>query len=186
MVAGLTITTMCKRVHDTKWMSLFFSFSLFFLLSFWGVTEPCWLVQQFWPAHGRELDTLKYSQDKTLSLFCNHKVNVRYLLKKGLRLIFYNLMDYSEVITTNVRGFHMTSKTNCPKMYHQINCESVVFCSYCNCTVFWCPLCSPMCLIAVAINLIVHNIQDILNWGLTTRQNGFLYGYSTPRKRLAS
>uniref|UniRef100_A0A8C9RRB4 uridine/cytidine kinase n=1 Tax=Scleropages formosus TaxID=113540 RepID=A0A8C9RRB4_SCLFO len=38
----------------------------------------------------------------------------------------------------------------------------------------------------VAINLIVQHIQDILNGGLTKRQNGCLNGYSTPRKRQAS
>ncbi|KAG2461540.1 UCK2A kinase, partial [Polypterus senegalus] len=38
----------------------------------------------------------------------------------------------------------------------------------------------------VAINLIVQHIQDILNGGLTKRQNGCLNGYSTPRKRQPS
>uniref|UniRef100_A0A8C4S2Y4 uridine/cytidine kinase n=1 Tax=Erpetoichthys calabaricus TaxID=27687 RepID=A0A8C4S2Y4_ERPCA len=37
-----------------------------------------------------------------------------------------------------------------------------------------------------AINLIVQHIQDILNGGLTKRQNGCLNGYSTPRKRQPS
>lgn len=39
---------------------------------------------------------------------------------------------------------------------------------------------------AVAINLIVQHIQDILNGGQTKRQNGFTNGYSTPRQRRAS
>ncbi|KAG9351000.1 hypothetical protein JZ751_024889 [Albula glossodonta] len=38
----------------------------------------------------------------------------------------------------------------------------------------------------VAINLIVQHIQDILNGGLTKRQNGCVNGYSTPRKRKTS
>ncbi|KAK1165078.1 uridine-cytidine kinase 2-A [Acipenser oxyrinchus oxyrinchus] len=38
----------------------------------------------------------------------------------------------------------------------------------------------------VAINLIVQHIQDILNGGLTKRQNGCLNGYSTPHKRQPS
>uniref|UniRef100_H3ABU5 uridine/cytidine kinase n=1 Tax=Latimeria chalumnae TaxID=7897 RepID=H3ABU5_LATCH len=38
----------------------------------------------------------------------------------------------------------------------------------------------------VAINLIVQHIQDILNGGLTKRQNGYINGYTTSRKRQPS
>ena len=38
----------------------------------------------------------------------------------------------------------------------------------------------------VAINLIVQHIQDIVNGGLTKRQNGYVNGYITPRKRQPS
>uniref|UniRef100_A0A3P8VTS0 uridine/cytidine kinase n=1 Tax=Cynoglossus semilaevis TaxID=244447 RepID=A0A3P8VTS0_CYNSE len=38
----------------------------------------------------------------------------------------------------------------------------------------------------VAINLIVQNIQDILNGGLSKRHNGCLNGHSTPRQRRTS
>lgn len=40
--------------------------------------------------------------------------------------------------------------------------------------------------LAVAINLIVQHIQDILNGGLNKRQNGYVNGHSTPRQRRAS
>uniref|UniRef100_A0A674P2P7 uridine/cytidine kinase n=1 Tax=Takifugu rubripes TaxID=31033 RepID=A0A674P2P7_TAKRU len=39
---------------------------------------------------------------------------------------------------------------------------------------------------AVAINLIVQHIQDILNGGPNKRQNGCVNGHSTPRQRRAS
>lgn len=46
---------------------------------------------------------------------------------------------------------------------------------------------SPPFLLAVAINLIVQHIQDILNGGLSKRQsNGYLNGYTPPRQRQPS
>lgn len=36
---------------------------------------------------------------------------------------------------------------------------------------------------AVAINLIVQHIQDILNGGLTKRMNGWFSGYGTEKKQ---
>lgn len=39
---------------------------------------------------------------------------------------------------------------------------------------------------AVAINLIVQHIQDILNGGFSKRQNGYTNGHVTPRQRRTS